>query len=477
MTDSQTDTEHTSSDDVSSDWSDELVGANRLLSKDIGLRQNPAWHFVVVTTAFMIANVFAPYTLTAGWAFGSFAWVFSIITTWISGVLIGKCVLHGSARGIGSTYPEMMAAAFGQPGYIFTLVAQIGTYYMLNVANVVNVANWLLLAFQAAGSSYCLWKLVLFNGILLVAMAQIRTFKHIMPFAIISLASTLVRQILMYYQISSKALLTTCSTQYSEVSTNGAFASLATTALMWGGHGIFPEEMRELRRPESFIPALHVTYVICIIVYVLMAYVAYYVWGDWTAADVQFNWPLNEATMVSAALSWLWGSVNLAISHVMMFCNIERTRAFRLSPSEEFAPVRYGLKPWLLRLVLRTAVVISEVFLAFMLADAGIGNLQGVVGALGFTALTYYCPYLAYWKLISREQDPLWLQTLFGIGALLGIVVMIVGVYVSVAGIAEEASSYGLFNTSCGPSSGTLDFDSEANPCRGAYGYGTVATR
>merc|ERR1719401_1788519 len=135
----------------------------------------------------------------------------------------------------------------------------------------------------------------------------------------------MIRQIIMYYQISSKDLLSTCSTQYSTFSTKGAFVSLATTALMWGGHGIFPEEMRELRRPESFFSALHITYVLCIIIYFLMTYVGYFVWGTWTAGDIQFNWPPNEATMVSAVLSWLWGSVNLAISHTMMFANIEKT--------------------------------------------------------------------------------------------------------------------------------------------------------
>merc|ERR1711941_34500 len=89
--------------------------------------------------------------------------------------------------------------------------------------------------------------------------------------------------------------------------------------------GMFPEEIREMRNKDHYFGALHAMYIIVILVYATNAYVAYFVWGDWVAGDIQFNWPLNGATFISALLSAVWVLIEIAISHVMLLGTMERT--------------------------------------------------------------------------------------------------------------------------------------------------------
>lgn len=433
---------------------------------------NPGWHFTVVTSAFTLGSVFAPYTLgTAGWFWGSVMWVYSYATTWWSGILIGRCVLHGSSRGAGCSYPEMMADAFGAPGYYFTAGMQILTYYLVNVSLLVNAADWFLLVQEVLvvqgnlkTGPLCLWEYLIVSGVLVGLLAQIRTFKKVLPLAALSLLSTLVRQGLLYYQIASKDLLSECEPKFGGVTAHSSIISLATTAFLFGGHGLFPEEIRELRRPASFFNALHASYVIIGIVYATNAYVAYAVWGQWTAADNQMNWPLNTATLISALLSILWGLVEMTMSHVMMLSLIESHVGLG-------KPGGQGLR----RALLRSAVVASEVFVAFMFSSAGLGNLQGVVAAFGFTALTYYAPFAAYWKLVLRPgESSLCLQLCYGAVCLSGVLLTVAGVYASTAGMAEEIAAYRLFDTSRCSVADIVNVASCDNPCHSAYGFDSV---
>merc|ERR1712060_641230 len=111
------------------------------------------------------------------------------------------------------------------------------------------------------------------------------------------------RQLILFYQVGAHELGTTCEPRYGGVTAESAFNSLAISAFLFGGHGLFPEKIGELRRPESFFGALHAVYAVLIGVYASGAYLSYYVWGDWIVGDIQLNMPQNAATATSTALS------------------------------------------------------------------------------------------------------------------------------------------------------------------------------
>eukprot|EP00928_Gymnodinium_smaydae_P028318 TRINITY_DN21615_c0_g1_i1.p1 TRINITY_DN21615_c0_g1~~TRINITY_DN21615_c0_g1_i1.p1 ORF type:complete len:526 (-),score=95.12 TRINITY_DN21615_c0_g1_i1:161-1645(-) len=457
---------------------------------------NPAWHFTVVTSAFTLGNVFAPFTLSAGgWTWGSLFWLYSSITTWWSGILIGRCVIDGAKRGVGSSYSEMMADAFGQRAYWFTVLMQIATYFTLSSTLIVNFASWLMLAWQIlwGTSGPCQWHWIMFAGAVLTVLSQIRTFRQVLPLALLSLSATFVRQFLLYYQIAAFDLVAQCEPRYGGVGFRSAVTSLSTTAFLFGGHGMFPEEIREMKRKEQYFNALHAAYVLICVVYFTNAYVAYFVWGDWAAADIQFNWPRNDATLASVLLSAVWVLVEISVTHVMLLDLVERTLLSPESLANHFAPLlrcRWcaatvplegacdgDLDVAFCRVVLRSAVVWSEVLIAFMLASAGIGDLQALVGAFGFTALTYYAPFAAYWKLIARHSEPLWKQASYAVAFLSGVVLMAVGIYVSLEHIGERIADYSLFDTSICAAQAIVDLASCNNPCHEAYGFANGTCR
>jgi hypothetical protein len=281
----------------------------------------------------------------------------------------------------------------------------------------------------------------------------------------------------MYYQIGSMDLHTQCDPEYGGVTLRSAVNSMSTTAFLYGGHGMFPEEIREMRQPEQYFRAVHATYLICILVYSSNAYAAYYIWGDWVSGDIQFNWPANNATLTSALLSGVWCVIEITISFVLLLGLVERTlvdpemvasrasKIFGMSVSGSF-----------LRVALRSLIVCSVVVVALMFNSAGIADLQAMVGALGFTALTYYAPFAAYWKLIAQKRkDPMWMQLSYLACFISGIFVMVVGVYASSSSILEAMSTYSLFDTSICGTRDIVDLRACNNPCREAYGFVNVS--
>jgi len=319
---------------------------------------------------------------------------------------------------------------------------------------------------------------VLVAGVPATVLAQVKTFRRVIPLAVISLVCSLARVGIMYYQIGSRDLMSTCTPSFEGVTPMTTFNSLATTGLLFGGHGMFPEEIREMKRPESYFGALHSAYVIMIVVYLSNTYVAYAVWGDWTAGDNQFNWPLNEATFVSVVLSSIWALIEMTISHVMLFSTIEKHLEQWWGAGRDRPEGKQRVGPWrrrLLRVLGRSAFVWTEVFFALMLSSAGIANIQAFCGAVGFAALTYCAPFAAYWKLLGRH-DPLVWQLCYLVVGLSGVGLMVVGTYSSVAGSLDQLEQYHLFDTSQCSANDVLDMRSCSNPCREAYGVEGTCT-
>ncbi|CAK0819136.1 unnamed protein product [Prorocentrum cordatum] len=454
----------------------------------VNRKKNSGFSFFIISTAFTLGLVFSPSTLgSAGWYWGTAFWIYSIGSTWLSGIILGHCVMDAAERGVESTYPALVEDSFGSAGWYFAASMQILTYYMVNVSLLVNVADWCLLAYNglhelSGGNSVqrdvCLWQLLLAAGLVTALLAQIRTFRHLLPFALLSLLSSIIRWLLLFYQVGYGDLVATCHPSFAGVTFKSVLNSLATTAFLFGGHGLFPEEIRELRRPRSYFPALHGTYVLLVTVYISNTYVAYAVWGQWTSADNQFNWPLNWATVTSAFLSVLWGLVEMATCHVLMLSLVERTSVVR--KVLEAPRVLCGMSPKVATQarssLLRLVFVLSEVFFAVMLSAAGLGNINALVGAFGFASLTYYAPFAVYWQQALRRGDAgLLFQVSCFLAILTGVALTLLGTYAAIRGMEEDLQTYTLFDTSRCTVSDVVNQASCDNPCRDAYGLNATS--
>ena len=423
--------------------------------------QNPWWYVTITTTALTVANLLSPASFVgAGWIAGSFFWVISILLSWVSGHLIGYCAIDARQRGLPCTYPDIMKDAFGTPGYVFAASAQLVTYFLNNSTLILVLADLFTLITQGAG--VCTWMTILITAGILSLLAQVRTFREVTPLAVLSLVAQAGFMIAVWAAIGEHSLLSSCKPTYGSPTLLGSLNSLSTIALLFGGHGVLPEEIREMAEPDRFPLALNVSYVGIVIMYAVFAPVGYAVWGDFTNGDVTQNLPDVPARRAAALLAFLVIMVTTTISHVLYVGLVEELVGL--------STARTGLGQLareVARIVLRTALVWMEATITLMLHSAGIESFTTITGALGFAALTYYAPYAAYWKLIARRDSHSTLrQALLLAGFLVGLFISIAGTSAAVYDFIDGASEYILFDMSCNP---PLELDVTENPCRIAY--------
>jgi hypothetical protein len=122
--------------------------------------------------------------------------------------------------------------------------------------------------------------------------------------------------------------------------------------------------------------------------------------------------------------------------------------AFGVDPTEYLGGKWvFGLPPVLFRFVWRTLFLGSQVLLAeSLLSGTGdvILGLQSLSGAVGMTAFTYFLPFLCHgafeWDTISTKPLVLFY---YGFNVVMGLVVMVGGIYVSVAELTAGAANAG----------------------------------
>jgi len=63
------------------------------------------------------------------------------------------------------------------------------------------------------------------------------------------------------------------------------------------------------------------------------------------------------------------------------------------------------IPPVIFRFLLRSSVLALYVFVAIAFLSDGIGNIQGLVGALAVSAFSFYLPWVMYWKVFRHEMS------------------------------------------------------------------------
>lgn len=139
--------------------------------------------------------------------------------------------------------------------------------------------------------------------------------------------------------------------------------------------------------------------------------------------------------------------------------------ALGLDPSTCCSPSwRGAMAPWVGRLVLRTLFLASQVLCAQMLLS-GEGDtliaLQGLTGAVGMVAFTYFLPYVFH-AILSTEPLSRTRKQWAVLNVLIGLVLMLTGVASSTAELL--GSSTGLFAGTC-KLSWTFAPQSPLDPC------------
>jgi amino acid permease len=66
--------------------------------------------------------------------------------------------------------------------------------------------------------------------------------------------------------------------------------------------GFYPEEMREMRNPSSWPTVMHWTYGLVLPLYWVCGVLGYYAYGDYSLANINLNFPKNNANLASISV-------------------------------------------------------------------------------------------------------------------------------------------------------------------------------
>mmetsp|Transcript_2903 Transcript_2903/g.5502 ORF Transcript_2903/g.5502 Transcript_2903/m.5502 type:complete len:470 (+) Transcript_2903:3030-4439(+) len=399
-------------------------------------------NFVACTASFTLNNVAGPYAFqTSGWVIGSIFFVYSAVATYYTAFLLGK---QSVPLGANATYPNVVAAAFKKFGYYFAMSMQALAYFVTVPVLQITCAQVLSLTLRHDENSPCVGSLIAIGALIQLVLVQAPTFRWVTPIACISLLVTVLRQVLVYVQMARYDMFSNCHASYDTPSgENGQgyniFISLGTMAFMFGGHGFIPEQLREMRNAEKlYVRAVNWTYFIIVVFYLSMMIPAYYVWGSWTSPILVDNLPDDSVSTAVMYLTYVWGVTEMVVPTYVLSLGIE-TVCFKMSPhihlNSKDTTGWLGIHPFVWRVLNRSFIVGLELFFALLLQDGGINNIQALVGALGFGALTYWLPCLV--ELVNCTHY----RAVNAVLTLCGLTITVGGIYTAAVGISQESGA------------------------------------
>ena len=413
------------------------------------LRRAKVWSVTVNNIAFMCVPRSIPACLAAtGWELGICALAWSSVVTYDTGLLIGKlCAMRPHC----SSFPELAGEAAAQYSLrrgassakeieiwrrragTWTLCLQFVTYYLTSVAELIYFEQFCGQLFEGAG--LCQWQWLIIVAVASLPTLQVPTFNASRWMALlVGVVPLLINCAVMVYEIFLvRPWECKPGPSFELPSTTSAFLGVTAFAYTFGGHGFYPEEIREMRQPSQWGQVMHYTYAVALPLYWGCGLLGYYAYGDFAQANINLNFPLNGANTMSVAVQVVQELYFILSSNLVMMLSIEL--ALGIDPSSCGTPLWKMAAsaprswPWAKRLLVRSLFFASEVFVAQILLS-GEGDtllaLQSLTGAVGMTAFTYFLPYAFYMMLSPTPLSKVRL-TWSVANILLGLLAMAVG--------------------------------------------------
>lgn len=220
--------------------------------------------------------------------------------------------------------------------------------------------------------------------------------------------------------------------------TFGTFNSFGTIMFAFGGQIVMPEIQATLAVPppavESMMKGIYFAYVIVTLAYFPVATAGYAAYGNQVNADVLLS-VSRPAGLIAAANFMV--VIHIAASYQIfaqpVFENVETFVTERqLWPSN---------KPWLMRAVVRSLYVALTTFVAICLPF--FADLMGLIGAAGFTPMTFILPCVFWIKARQPQGIVFWVNVLIIVVYSLGGLLAAVG---SIRQIILHSRTYNLFH-------------------------------
>ena len=429
------------------------------------LRRTPVWGASVNTIAFMCVPRTVPACFAkTGWTLGVVSLLYSTVVTYDTGILLGR-VCNALPRHAGCSFPELAAEAaavfaarlgrdrpaqerWRRAGALSVAALQHSCYYLTGVAELIYFEQFCGQLFNT--SPLCQWQWLLIVGLLCLPVLQVPSFHATRFAALVFGVAPLILNVAVFLHEVLLVRPWACDpgpTYTAWPSAGGAAVGLSAFAYAFGGHGLYPEQIREMAQPTRWPRVMAITYATTIPLYWLCGVLGYYAYGDFSRANINLNFPNNAANQLSIGVQAAQELFFVLDSNLVVMLAIEL--AVGLDPSACCAPGWRGVAPWVGRLMVRTAFLASQVFCAQMLLS-GEGDtllsLQGLTASVGMVAFTYFLPYVFY-AILSPRPLSTSRKVWAGLNVVLGMVVMVAGFGSSLAELLDGTG--GMFNGKC----------------------------
>ena len=331
-------------------------------------------------------------------------------------------VRRGGDEGIASRWEPRVEMA--------TLCLQFVTYYLDATVQIVYIAQYF-------GQTFTGWKMcgaswAFFIGALSLPIVQIPTIHDSGKVVLLPCASVIITLSVFFGEIFSTRPWEKCDPgpTYGKIVTSGTiFSSIGNFAYGFGGHGLYPEELREMKNPEDWAKVLNLTYGTMVPIYVLVMYFGYKAYGDFAKGNINLNFPKNAANIVSMMMQSVQCYYGVFFTNIALMMRIETSLG--VDPTQSWTVVtKYGVTPQVFRFVFRTAFLATEVLIAaIFLAVSGdvILDLQSLVGAIGMTAMTFFLPSIIHYAFNMNERSSIAERTWVVTNFIMGLFIMFSG--------------------------------------------------
>jgi len=325
---------------------------------------------------------------------------------------------------------------------LWTLLVQFSTYYLDACVQIVYVTQYFGQMFPKV--KLCAWTWALLVGCLVMPVVQMPTLHDSGRVVGLPVVCVCVALVVLFSEIALTKPWEECSPgpTYGKAKTRSTmFSSLGNFAYAFGGHGLFPEELREMKDPSEWPQVMNTVYGTMVPIYIAVMYWGYKAYGDFAKGNINLNFRRNFGNVLSMLMQTVQCYYGVFFTNIALMMHVET--ALGVDPTTSWGVrTRFGVPPAIFRLIFRTSFLATQVLLAaIFLAASGdvIINLQGLAGAVGMTAMTFFLPSLIHYAFNMHDRSTKLEYVWVACNFLFGVLIMLSGLYGTISDILADS--------------------------------------
>ncbi|CAH1760335.1 9707_t:CDS:2 [Entrophospora sp. SA101] len=205
--------------------------------------------------------------------------------------------------------------------------------------------------------------------------------------------------------------------------------ALATISFSFGGNNVFPHIEENMEKPKNWNKVAIATMSTCALMYSLVAFSGYYVYGDLTTSPILNNLP--KGLPLELALIFITIHVLLTAPIIMTSFAYDTEKSLKIT-TEYHSP----LMEFFLRAGFRTCHLIISVIIAILVPF--FGDFMSLLGAFANCLLVFVLPVVFYVRLFGWNSMTIWEMILNLFVILVGLIGCVVGTVDAISSLLKD---------------------------------------